>query len=161
EAAGEAAGYDRLRAEREVMDLQADRAAVRADRVRAQAALAEFFASSTEVASLVAIVPQPSAKAAPPAVEELVAHARTTLPDLVGLKQEIDSAQFAVGAAGRRAIPEPEIVAGTKSSNLGGGDVGSVFSIHATVPLFDHAKPEHALADAHRLQAEARVEALE
>jgi cobalt-zinc-cadmium efflux system outer membrane protein len=161
EAVGEAAGYDRLRAEREVMDLQADRAAARADRVRAQAALAEFFASSTDVASLVAVVPQPSAKAAPPSVEELVAHAEMTLPEFAGLKQEIESAQFAARAAGRRAIPEPEIVAGTKSSTLAGGDVGSVFSVHFGLPLFDRAKPEHALADAHRLQAEARVGALE
>jgi outer membrane protein, heavy metal efflux system len=35
EAAGEAAGYDRLRAEREVMDLEADGAAARADRLLA------------------------------------------------------------------------------------------------------------------------------
>jgi cobalt-zinc-cadmium efflux system outer membrane protein len=161
EAAGESAGYDRLRAEREVMDLQADLAAARADRVRAQAALAEFFAPSTDVGSLVAVVPQPSGKAALPGVEELVARAETTLPELAGLKQEIESAQFAARAAERRAIPEPEIVAGTKSSNLAGGDVGSVFSVHATVPLFDRAKPEHSLANAHRLQAEARVGALQ
>jgi cobalt-zinc-cadmium efflux system outer membrane protein len=123
--------------------------------------LAEFFAPSAPVASLVAVVPQSSTKAALPSVEELVARAETTLPDLAGLKQEIESAQFAARAAERRAIPEPEIVAGTKSSNLAGGDVGSVFSVHATVPLFDRAKPEHALADAHRLQAEARVGALQ
>jgi cobalt-zinc-cadmium efflux system outer membrane protein len=161
EAAGESAGYDRLRAEREVMDLQADLAMARADRVRAQAALAEFFAPSTDVASLVAVVPQPSAKAALPSVEQLVARAEATLPELAGLKQEIESAQFAARAAERRAIPEPEIVAGTKSSNLAGGDVGSVFSVHATVPVFDRAKPEHALADAHRLQAQARVAAIQ
>ena len=44
EAAGEAAGYDRLRAEREVMEIEADLSAARADRARAQAALAAFFA---------------------------------------------------------------------------------------------------------------------
>jgi outer membrane protein, heavy metal efflux system len=160
EAAGEAAGYDRLRAEREVMDLQADLAAARADRVRAQAALTEFFAPSTDLASLVAVIPQPSVKASPPSVEELLGHAET-LPELAGLKQEIESAEFAARAAGRRAIPEPEIVAGTKSSTLAAGDVGSVFSVHVAVPLFDRAKPEHAVADAHRLQAEARVAALQ
>ena len=47
EAAGDAAGYDRLRAEREVMDLDADWSAARADRARAQAALAAFFAGSS------------------------------------------------------------------------------------------------------------------
>ncbi len=47
EAAGEAAGYDRLRAEREAMDLDADWAAARADRGRAQGELAGFFPGST------------------------------------------------------------------------------------------------------------------
>jgi outer membrane protein TolC len=43
EAAGDAAGYDRLRAEREVMDLEAERALARADRVRAQATLGHWW----------------------------------------------------------------------------------------------------------------------
>src|SRR5262245_14704154 len=118
EAAGEAAGYDRLRAEREVMDVQADWAAARADRVRAQAGLAEFFAPSTDAASVVAVVPQPAAKTPLPSAQELVDHAEKTLPELAGLKQEIESAEFAARAAGRRPIPEPEIVAGTKSSTF-------------------------------------------
>ena len=157
EAAGEAAGYDRLRAERDVMDLEADGAAARADRARAQSALAAFFAPSHEVTTLVAVVPSPSAKVALPGVDELVAHAEITLPEIAALKQEIESADFAIRSADRRPIPEPEIVVGTKSSNLAGGDVGSVFSIHASVPLFDRAKPEQALAQARRAQAEARV----
>ena len=77
-------------------------------------------------------------------IEELVAHAEADLPELAALRQEIESAEFAARAAERRPIPEPELVAGTKSSNLAGGDVGSVLSVHVTVPLFDHAKPEQA-----------------
>ena len=161
EAAGEAAGYDRLRAEREAMDLDADWAAARADRARAQAELAGFFPGSTGPTSLMAVVPQPSDRAALPGVEELIARAEASLPELAALRQEIESADFATRAAERRPVPEPEIVAGTKSSNLGGGDIGSVFSIHLTVPLFDHAKPEQALAQARRAQAEARTAAFE
>ncbi len=161
EAAGEAAGYDRLRAEREAMDLDADWAAARADRGRAQGELAGFFPGSTSTTSLMAVVPQPSDRAALPGVEELIARAEASLPELAALRQEIESADFATRAAERRPVPEPEIVAGTKSSNLGGGDIGSVFSIHLTVPLFDHAKPEQALAQARRAQAEARTAAFE
>src|SRR4030095_2507438 len=146
-------GYDRLRAEREVMDLEADGAAVRADRARAQSALAAFFAPSHEVTTLVAVVPDASAKVALPGVDELVAHAEITFPEVAALKQEIESADFAIRSADRRPIPEPEIVVGTKSSNLAGGDVGSVFSVHASVPLFDRPKPE-------KEPAEARVAAL-
>ena len=157
ETAGETAGYDRIRAEREAMDLEADWSAVRADRARAQGALAAFFSPATDMASLVAVVQPPSTGAPIPGLDELVAHAETTLPELAALKQDIASADFAAQAAGRRPVPEPEIVAGTKSSNLAGGDIGSVFSVHVTVPLFDRAKPEHALADARRAQAEARM----
>jgi len=83
------------------------------------------------------------------------------LPELAALKQEAASAEFAMSAAGRRPIPEPEIVLGTKSSNISGGDLGSVFSVHAVVPLFDRAKPEQALADSRRAQANARLAALQ
>src|SRR5262249_54015400 len=159
EAAGEAAGYDRLRAEREVMDLDADTAAARTDRVRAQAGLAGYFAASADAGSLVAVAPKPLGRTMLPSVEELVAHAESSLPELAALKQEIESAEFAARAAGRRVVPEPEIVAGTKSSTLAGGDLGSVLSVHVTVPIFDRAKPEHSLADARRHQAEARIAA--
>lgn len=54
-------------------------------------------------------------------------------------------------------IPEPEVVAGTKTSNAAGGDVGSIISVHVALPLFDRARPERAVAQARgRL---ARVEA--
>lgn len=160
EAAGDAAGYDRLRAEREVMDLDADLAAARADRARAQAGLAEFFDPSTDVTKLVATTGSPSRTPLPTA-EEMLARAQVELPELAALKQEVASAEFARSAAAKRSIPEPEVVAGTKSSNVGGGDVGSVFGIHIAVPLFDRAKPEHAIADARRAQAGAQIAALQ
>ena len=158
EAAGDAAGYDRLRAEREVIEIEADLTAARADRARAQAGLAGFFAPTTDPATLAAAVPQAGVPRQPlPTVEELVAHAERQLPELAALKHDQASASFASSAAGRRPIPEPEIVAGTKSSNVAGGDVGTVFSVHVTIPLFDHAKPEQTLAQARRTQAEARI----
>jgi cobalt-zinc-cadmium efflux system outer membrane protein len=161
ETAGEAAGYDRLRAEREVLDLEAELAAARADRARAQASLAGFFAMPGDVTSLVAVVPDSAPRVALPGVGELVAQAERVLPELAALRQDIESADFAARAAGRRPIPEPELVAGTKSSTLEGGDVGSVLSVHVTVPLFDRAKPEQSLAQARRAQAEATVSAFE
>jgi outer membrane protein, heavy metal efflux system len=161
ESAGDAAGYDRLRAEREVMELEADLATARVDRTRAQGALAGFFAPSADPATLVAESLTPATRPSIPAVETLVAHAEGTLPELAALKHEVESSEFASRAAARRPIPDPEIVAGTKSSTLGGGDVGSVFSVHLTVPLFDRAKPENALAQARRAQSDARIAALQ
>ena len=162
EAAGDAAGYDRLRAEREVIEIEADVTAARADRARAQAALAAFFAPATDPATLVAAVPETGIPRQPlPTVEELVAEAERQLPELAALKHEQESAALALSAAGRRPIPEPEVVAGTKSSNVAGGHIGTVFSVHVPVPLFDRAKPEKTLAQARRAQAEARIAAFQ
>jgi cobalt-zinc-cadmium efflux system outer membrane protein len=63
-------------------------------------------------------------------------------------------------AAGRRAIPEPEVIVGTKSSTALGGDVGSVLSIQAVIPLFDRGRPERALAAARASRAEAQLDGL-
>ncbi len=159
ETAGDAAGYDRLRAEREVMDIDAEWVTARTDRTRAQAALAAFFAAPGDVAAIVAVVPTTTARAQLPAIDVLTARAEMTRGEAAALQQEVESARFADRAAGRRLVPEPEIVAGTKSSNVGGGDIGSVLSVHATIPLFDHARPERAIAQAHLAQAEARAAA--
>lgn len=157
ETAGDAAGYDRLRAEREVLDIDGEWSLARADRVRAQAALAEFFADLPEITSLVAVIPSDPARPPLPTVEALMSKAEAVRGELAALQQEMASARLAEQAASRRLIPEPEVVAGTKSSNLAGGDVGSVLSVHAALPLFDRAQPEHTMAHARLAQAEARI----
>jgi cobalt-zinc-cadmium efflux system outer membrane protein len=158
ERAGEAAGYDRLRAEREVLDIDNDLSAAKADRARAQAALAGFFAPGTNPATLVAAPPS-GPRPALPTVEELVGRAERARGEALAIQHEIDAARFSERAAERRVIPEPEVVAGTKSSNAAGGDVGSVFSVHATIPLFDRSRPERAVARARLSEAEARAAA--
>jgi outer membrane protein, heavy metal efflux system len=158
EAAGDAAGFDRLRAEREVLDLQADRAAAAAEHARAQSLLASFLAVPPEGGAIEAVHID-ARRTALPDVEELVARAESTRGELLAWQHELDAAGFAQRAAARRLVPEPEVVAGTKSSNAAGGDVGSIFSIHVAVPLFDRAQPERAVADARAAQARAEAEA--
>ena len=158
EAAGDAAGFDRLRAEREVLDVEMDRNVAATDRARAQATLASFFADAADPLRIVAVARSAPPSAVPP-IEALVEQSESSRGELLALQREIEAARFAERAAVRRRIPEPEIVAGTKSSTLGGGDVGSVVTVHATVPLFDRARPEHALALARGAQAQARADA--
>ena len=160
ETAGESAGYDRLRADREVLELEESRAAARADPARAQGAVAAFFAGTAEPSSLAAEALAP-ARAPLPSLDELLSRAQSVRGELAALRHEADSARFARQAAGRRLVPEPEVVAGSKASNAAGGDVGSVFSVHVAVPLFDRARPERAMAVARLAQAEARAEALQ
>jgi cobalt-zinc-cadmium efflux system outer membrane protein len=158
ESAGEAAGFDRLRAEREVIDVEADRAAAATERAQAQGVLASFFSVAAESGVIEAVTPAASAARLPP-VDELIRTAERVRGDLAALQQELEAASFLEQAAGRRRVPEPEIVAGTKSSNAGSGDVGSIVSVHLNVPLFDRGGPERAAAQARasRVRAEAEV----
>ena len=158
EAAGDAAGFDRLRAEREVLELDIDRATIAADRARAQATLRGFL-TSAPADSIVAVAARP-VRGPLPSIDELVARAEQARGEIAALRHEIDAASFAERAADKRAIPEPEVVAGTKSSNAGSGDVGSVVTVHVAIPLFDRGRPERAAARARRSQAEAQLEAL-
>ena len=158
EAAGDAAGFDRLRAEREVLDIDADRAAAAIDRARAQASLAAFFAEPIDSARIEAVT-RTAQPAAVPDVDALVERAASTRGELLALRREIDAARLGMDAADRRWIPEPEIVGGTKSSNVAGGDIGGVFAVNATLPLFDHGRAEHGLAAARESQAKARADA--
>lgn len=156
EAAGDAAGYDRLRAEREVMDLEAERALARADRVRAQARLGTFFSDGLDPTTFVA-QPRTAPGTPLPTIDELIRRAGMVRGEPAALQHEIEAARFAGEAADRRLVPEPELVAGTKSSNAAGRDLGGVIGVHATIPLFDRSQPEKALAQARLTQAEARA----
>lgn len=158
EAAGDAAGFDRLRAEREVLDLDTDRATAATDRARARAMLAGFFLGTVNPAEIVAVDATRTLPALP-GVEALVAQAESIRGELLALRNEIDAARLSERVADRRRVPEPEVVGGTKSSTAAGGDTGSVVMVHATLPLFDRNRPERALAEARAKQAEARADA--
>lgn len=157
ERAGDAAAFDRLRAQREVVDVEADRVLAGADRARAQSRLATYFAAATDPSTIVAAEPVIVPRDVPP-VDVLVDQAERTRGEILAFQREIESARFAVRAADRRRVPEPEVLGGTKSSTLGGGDVGSVISIQAVLPLFDHGGPERARAQARGSSAAARLE---
>ena len=156
EAAGEAAGFDRLRADREAIDVEADRATAAAERARAQAMLVSFFPTAPDGIVEAMMTERPPAML--PSLEDLVARAEASRPNLLGLRHELEAAALAERAAGRRAIPEPEIFAGTKSSSVGAGDVGTVVSVHVSLPLFDRARPERAAAQARAAQVRADTE---
>jgi outer membrane protein, heavy metal efflux system len=159
EKAGDTAGFDRLRAEREALDAAAALGDARARRARAQGALASFFFPTPDPASLHA-APLVADHAPLPAAKDLVARAETTRGDVLALDRDIEAARLAGSAADRSRIPEPEVVAGLKTSNVGDDRRGSVFSLIASIPLFDQARPERARADARERLATAEREAL-
>jgi outer membrane protein, heavy metal efflux system len=159
EAAGEAAGFDRLRVEREVIDVDASRGVAASERAQAQAIVASFLAGRREGATIQAARSAPAATDVP-TVDALMARAETARGDFLAVIRELDAVGFAERAAERRVIPEPEVVAGTKASSVGGGDIGSIVSILLPIPLFDRAQPERAAAQARARQIRAEAEVL-
>jgi cobalt-zinc-cadmium efflux system outer membrane protein len=106
-----------------------------------------------------------------PALDALLAQAESARGELVAFQHEIEAARFAARAADRSRVPEPEIFVGTKSSTaasgglgsaltIGDGAVGPVVAVHATIPLFDRARSERALAAARAAQAESSAASL-
>ncbi len=158
ETAGEAAGFDRLRAERELIEVEADRSAAAADRLRTRALLASYVAGAN--AGEFTAVPTAVRRSDLPSLEELIAQADRTRGELAALQHDQHAAEFAASAADRRVVPEPEIIAGSKSSTAANGDVGTLISIQASIPLFDRGKAERAAARARASQASARLTAL-
>ena len=120
--------------------------------------LVSFFPSAPDEVVEAVMTERPPAML--PSLEDLVARAEASRPKLLGLRHELEAAALAERAAGRRAIPEPEVFAGTKSSNAGTGDVGTIVSVHVSVPLFARGRPERAAAQARAAQARADVEVL-
>ena len=157
EAAGESAGFDRLRVEREAIEVETQRSLAAAERARARATLSRFLA--VPLGGDVEIEPPGSAALPLPSVEDLLKLAERTRGEFAALAEDARAASLAADAANRRRIPEPEIVAGTKSSSAGGGDVGGVIAVHVGVPLFDRAQPERAAAQARASLATARTDA--
>jgi outer membrane protein TolC len=119
--------------------------------------LASFFGDVTDASQIVAAGRSGSAAAPVPALDALLEQAESARGELIAFRHEVEAAAFATRAAERRRIPEPEIIAGTKSSSFGTGDIGSIFAVRAAIPLFDRYHPERALAAARAVQAEARA----
>jgi outer membrane protein TolC len=169
ESEGDAAGFDRLRSEREVLDVEADLVVATTERAQAQAALAGFFDPGSDPAQIVAVA-GPAPRTPVPALAALMETAEASRGELLAFGHDAEAARLAERAASRGRRPEPEIFLGTKSSTassggtgsaltVGAGAVGSVIGVHATIPLFDRARPERALALTRAAEAEAQAEA--
>ena len=159
EAAGDAAGFDRLRAEREVLEVETTIAALASERGRATATLRYLLGGFADAGD-VELARATSSPAVVPDENQLMALAEQSRGDLLAWQREREAAAFSERAADRVWVPEPELVAGTKSSDAGGGDVGGVLSVHLSVPLFDRGRPERAAAQARASQATAEAESL-
>lgn len=160
EAEGEGSRFDRLRAEREVTDIETDLEAVEIGRVRAQARLAAFFAPGTDPAGLRA-AGRLAAGGAVADVDSLLAEARAHRPDYRALTLDAARWETERRAAGRLRYPGASVTAGLMRTGLAPArDTGYAVTATVALPLFDRGEAQVARAEAARARADAEQEAL-
>ena len=160
EQEGEGSRFDRLRAEREVADIETDLEAVAIDRLIAQARLAAFFAPGTEPAGLTAAGRVTDGRAVP-ALESLLARARVRRADYRALTLGAARWETERRAAERLRLPGAAVTAGLKRSGSSlASESGYAVTATVAVPLFNRGQAQVARAEAARARMDAERQAL-
>ena len=155
EREGEGSRFDRLRAEREVADVEADREAASIRRAAARAHVASFFAPGTPAAGLAATGDLTDV-APPAAVDALVERALARRADYRALAASESRWATERRAAERLRLPVAAVTGGLKRAGFATARE-SGYSIGATVsvPLFDRGQAQVARAEAARARSGA------
>ena len=157
EKEGESSGFDLMRAEREQAEFQADFLESQGQVVRPRGELAALVGLPSE-----GLAADGSLEAAPslPSLEEarvLVA----SRGDVLALGAEAERADYLARAARRRAIPEPSLTLGAKTTEVASdADAGSVAAISISIPIFDRGQGARAIARAEGALLRSQREAL-
>ncbi len=161
EQEGEGSAFDRLRAERELADTQAELTSAQVLLAQARSRLASFFAPGTDPNSLRAKGQFRNAGALPP-LPEVMARALEVRADYRAEQQRLEQFQFEHRAAERQRIPEPVLTAGLKTVRTPGmADHGYVVSLTLPIPLFNRGQTEAARARAAYDRTQAERQALQ
>jgi len=143
EAEGESSGYDRMRAEQDHAELTAERLGARAALARAQTGLASLLGLSTQALVAEGTIDAPTTPVASPDEARAQAAARG---DVEAFAAEADERELLSRASGRRALPEPALVVGRKTSCAAACESGATLGFAVSLPLFDHGQgPQAAL----------------
>ena len=155
EAEGEGSLFDRLRAEREVTDVEVELEAADIDRLGAQSRLASFFMPGPDPTELRA-VGQLTDGTDVAELETLLAQALARRGDYRALAHREAQWESERRAAERLRFPETSLTAGLKRSGSPAlRDSGYAFSATVAVPLFNRGQAQVARAEAARARADA------
>ncbi len=158
EEGGEGSTYDRMRGQRALVDLDAERALAAADRARAQGQLAGYLGPAT-VAESLAATDSLSVVTAGPSASPFIEQALANRGDYRAAQTSIARFEAERAAASRLQIPTPTLTGGLKQSDLGGtSSNGYQFTIDLPIPIFSRGQAETALASAQKARAEAEAE---
>ena len=155
EQQGEGSRFDRLRAEREVADIETDLEAGAIDRLGAQARLASFFAPASDPAGLRA-AGRLADGAAVPALDSLLTQALLRRPDYRALTFGEARWETERRAAERLRFPGASVTAGLKRTGSPAvRDSGFAVTATVAVPLFNRGQAQVARAEAARARVDA------
>jgi cobalt-zinc-cadmium efflux system outer membrane protein len=160
EREGESAGYDLLRAEQELSEIDVARSEADAALAVARSRFGSFFDPKTEMHAarldgefeLSSTVPNEAT-----AIEQ----ALTGRGELRALRATADRLSLEERAAGRRRYPEPTVSAGWKRTDAPDQiDTGYFAAVTVPLPIFDRGQLEAARAGADKRRTELRIEIL-
>lgn len=137
EREGESSGFDRMRAERELAEVEADLLQDQGRLARVRAGLAALVVlpgeGLTASGSLVTAAAVPS----PDRLRDLL----ESRGDLVAQDAEAERSDLRARAARRRLVPEPSVTLGAKTAEAGGlEDTGPTVAIGVPLPVFDRGQ---------------------
>lgn len=167
EEEGEGSRYDRLRAERELIELRTDAIMARSLIAAAGAQLAAFLPEGTQVERVrgdLEIVSEV------PALENLVRRALRVRADYQAEQRDRGRYRFEEQAARRLRIPEPVVSAGVERAEVTAGTGvnpfsnvtrnGLAFSVSVPLPILNSGRYEVARYQAEQEQTDARIAVL-
>lgn len=161
EREGEGSAFDRLRAERELAEVQADLISAQAMTVRSQSQVASFLAPGTDSRSLSA-QGQMNIDRALPEMVTLISRALEVRGDYKAQEQQLQQLARERSAAERLRIPEPVVSAGIKRVAVPSfTDTGHIISVSVPLPFFNRSRREAAVASANFTKTQAEKQALQ
>lgn len=169
EKEGEGSRFDRLRGERELVEIRAEIALVQAQATQARGRLLEFLPEGSEIARVEGAVLPPEVL---PVLAELLTRAVAARSELRVDGQLIARLQLEQQAAGRLRYPEPTVSAGLKRADvLDFSQAGRAISERASngvfvgitipIPSFNRGQFEVSKLQAEQIRIEAHRRALE
>jgi outer membrane protein, heavy metal efflux system len=161
EQAGEGSKFDRLRAEREVVERETEASETEALMAEYRAGLAQFLGERFNPDGLVVEATLAPSYALPDVGDALVS-ALKTRSDYRIEEERLEQLRLEAEAADRLRIPNPVVSGGFKRAAVGDRtENGAVLAVSIDLPLFNKGQAEKQLAAAQSDRTRARRQALE
>lgn len=168
EKEGEGTRFDRLRWERELVEIRAETASLRAQSAQAKARLLEFLPPGIEITRVEGTILPPDDL---PALDDLLDRALAARSEIRTANQLIARFRLEEQAAGRLRYPEPVVAGGLKRADVVDLSTGrapanrtqnGVFvGVTIPIPSFNRGQMEVSRLQAERARIEAQRKALE